>query len=145
MQHRPASVSEVRPSHVSMSKRKAPMSKGCDEWPLLDSSALESAMESISMCNLFEDGGVKKIKREFTAKNFQTALDFLNGAGAVAEARNHHPDLHLTGYRNVSVVVYTHSLSGLTENDILLAKVPPHLFTYSAPNPCPILRAALVV
>ena len=39
----------------------------------------------------------------------------------IAEARNHHPDLHLTGYRLVEIVIFTHSLSGLTQNDFDLA------------------------
>jgi pterin-4a-carbinolamine dehydratase len=33
----------------------------------------------------------------------------------------HHPDLHLTGYRNVEVVLYTHSVGGVTENDLIMA------------------------
>lgn len=33
----------------------------------------------------------------------------------------HHPDLHLTGYRNVEVVLWTHAAGGLTENDLIMA------------------------
>ena len=59
--------------------------------------------------------------RAFTAKHFQAALDFVNAAGAAAERQGHHPDFHLTSWREVRVVVYTHAVSGLTENDFLLA------------------------
>ena len=62
------------------------------------------------------------ISRSFTARNFQAALDAVNAIGAIAERENHHPDLHLTGYRNVEIVLYTHSLGGLSINDIELAK-----------------------
>ena len=62
------------------------------------------------------------ISRSFTARNFQCALDAINAIGAIAERENHHPDLHLTGYRNVEIVLYTHSLGGLSINDIELAK-----------------------
>jgi 4a-hydroxytetrahydrobiopterin dehydratase len=39
----------------------------------------------------------------------------------VAELEGHHPDLHLTGYRNVAVELWTHAAGGLTENDFILA------------------------
>ena len=41
--------------------------------------------------------------RQFIAKNFQCAMDFLNLAGQVAESVGHHPDMHLTSYRHVEV------------------------------------------
>lgn len=43
--------------------------------------------------------------RQFTSKNFKSAMSFLNLAGEVAESAGHHPDLHLTAYRNVEVPV----------------------------------------
>ncbi len=54
-------------------------------------------------------------------EGFQTALDFFERVGAVAEQENHHPDLHLTGYRNVAIEISTHAVDGLTENDFILA------------------------
>ena len=39
----------------------------------------------------------------------------------VAEADGHHPDLHLEGYRNVSIELWTHAIGGLSENDFILA------------------------
>lgn len=66
---------------------------------------------------------VLKIRKSFTAKNFQAALDAMNAIGAIAEREGHHPDLHLTSYREVEVVIYTHSVGGLTMNDVTLAKM----------------------
>ena len=63
----------------------------------------------------------KKISRSFIAKNFQAALDALNAFGAVAEHENHHPDFHLTEYRNLQIVLWTHSLGGVNESDLILA------------------------
>ena len=70
---------------------------------------------------IIEEDGMKKLEKKFMARNFADAMDFLVKAGEIAEVRGHHPDLHLTSYRYVRVVVYTHSLSGLTENDFNLA------------------------
>ena len=50
-------------------------------------------------------------------------MNSLVDIGKIAERENHHPDMHLTGYRNVEIVFYTHSLGGITSNDILLAKM----------------------
>ena len=49
-------------------------------------------------------------------------MNSLNAIGTIAERENHHPDMHLTGYRNVEIVLFTHSLGGITANDIALAK-----------------------
>ena len=70
--------------------------------------------------SLNEDG---KLTRKYTAKNFQCAMDSLNEIGKIAERENHHPDLHLTSYRDVEIILYTHSLGGLTQNDIAVAKM----------------------
>jgi 4a-hydroxytetrahydrobiopterin dehydratase len=61
------------------------------------------------------------INRKFTAKNFQSAMTCLNEIGRIAEEQNHHPDLHITNYRDVHIELYTHKLNGVTENDIILA------------------------
>jgi 4a-hydroxytetrahydrobiopterin dehydratase len=39
----------------------------------------------------------------------------------VAEDEDHHPDLHIEGYRNVRVVLSTHAIGGLSENDFIVA------------------------
>jgi 4a-hydroxytetrahydrobiopterin dehydratase len=63
----------------------------------------------------------KRLRREWRVKDFQTALDFFGRIGVIAEQEDHHPDLHLTGYRNVVIEISTHAVGGLTENDFILA------------------------
>jgi 4a-hydroxytetrahydrobiopterin dehydratase len=41
--------------------------------------------------------------------------------GRIARAEDHHPDLHLRGYRNVTIELSTHDLGGLSENDFVVA------------------------
>ncbi len=73
------------------------------------------------------------IRRQWRVKDFATALDFFNRVGQIAEAEDHHPDLHLTGYRNVAIELSTHAIGGLSENDFILAakidKLPVELKT----------------
>ena len=63
----------------------------------------------------------KRIRREWRVKDFLTALDFFHRVGRLAEDEGHHPDLHLVGYRNVTIEIWTHGLGGLSENDFILA------------------------
>ena len=63
----------------------------------------------------------KRLRREWKAKDFAAALAFFAAVGQVAEAEDHHPDLHLTGYRNVAIELSTHAIGGLSENDFILA------------------------
>ena len=102
----------------------AKAAKSCNDWPKLTLEECQAKMGSVGAWDLLssESDGVLKLERSFIALNFQSALDFVAAAGAVAEQRNHHPDLHITGYRNVRIVVYSHGLSGLTENDFLLCE-----------------------
>ena len=44
------------------------------------------------------------ISRTFVARNFQAALDWVVAAGAIAEKQGHHPDLHITQYRQVMLI-----------------------------------------
>jgi 4a-hydroxytetrahydrobiopterin dehydratase len=63
----------------------------------------------------------RRIRREWRAKDFAAALEFLNRVGRIAEEENHHPDVHLTGYRHIAIEIWTHAVGGLTENDFILA------------------------
>ena len=94
----------------------------CNDWPKLTEEEIAERLAQLPTWTLIKDGDINKLERRFVTKNFQAALDFINGAGAVAERRNHHPDLSITGYNNVHVVVFSHGLSGLTDNDIELCK-----------------------
>lgn len=99
----------------------------CNEWPLLSTDEIALRMAHFPLWVLVTEGemgstSVPKIERSFASKNFAAAMEFLQAVGVVAERRNHHPDLHVEGYRNVRVVIYTHSLGGLTDNDFDLAR-----------------------
>ncbi len=63
----------------------------------------------------------RAICREFITKNFMAAVDFINKVAQLAEQEQHHPDVHLTGYRNLRIELSTHAVKGLSENDFILA------------------------
>lgn len=63
----------------------------------------------------------KMIRKKWVLKDFSAAIDFFRRVADVANAEDHHPDLHLTGYRNVAIELSTHAIKGLSENDFILA------------------------
>ena len=74
---------------------------------------------SVPRWEITADG--KRLTRSWRVKDFATGLDFFCRIGDVAEAEDHHPDLHLANYRDVTVELWTHAAGGLTENDFILA------------------------
>ena len=66
-------------------------------------------------------GDGKAIRKQWVMKDFSAAIDFFRRVADVANAEDHHPDLHLTGYRNVAIELSTHAIKGLSENDFILA------------------------
>lgn len=67
------------------------------------------------------DTKTKTISREYIIKNFMTAIHFINRVAQIAESENHHPDIHLAGYRNLRIDLSTHAIGGLSENDFIVA------------------------
>lgn len=63
----------------------------------------------------------QRIRKDWTVKHFMAAMNFFNEVAKVAEDDGHHPDLHVAGYRNVSIELWTHAIGGLSENDFILA------------------------
>lgn len=61
-----------------------------------------------------------RLRKEYKLPDFATALALVNRIGAIAEAENHHPDLHL-GWGKVGVEIWTHAIGGLSESDFVLA------------------------
>lgn len=61
-----------------------------------------------------------KIFKTFRFENFILAMKFVNAMAELAEQEGHHPDFTVH-YNLVDVVVWTHAVEGLTENDFILA------------------------
>ena len=120
----------------------------CNEWPILSESEEYAKLGELPLWTI-QTTDMSRLYRKAIMKNFSEALKFINQAGALAEELNHHPgkyctlhvcyvhtslslyccyciiiiDFHLTGWNTVEVVIYTHSLGGLTELDFILAGV----------------------
>jgi 4a-hydroxytetrahydrobiopterin dehydratase len=87
--------------------------------PKLAAEQVREYLRALPQWRLTDDG--QRIRREWRVKDFLAGLDFFERVGKLAEEEGHHPDLHLTGYRNVAIELWTHAIGGLSENDFILA------------------------
>ncbi len=76
-------------------------------------------LEKLPGWRLTHDG--QRIRKDWVVKHFMAGMDFFRNVAPLAEADAHHPDLHLHGYRNVWIELYTHAIGGLSKNDFILA------------------------
>jgi 4a-hydroxytetrahydrobiopterin dehydratase len=84
--------------------------------PLTDAE-LESALADLP--DWSRDGDL--IRRSVRVGGFRAAADLVSAVADAADAANHHPDVHITGYRNVTFELTTHAARALTRRDIELA------------------------
>ena len=103
-------------SSVPLTQRKC---KPCDkETPPLPASAAQVLLQDLPGWALIEG---KLIRKLITCKNFLDAVSLIQRIAPLAEAEDHHPDLHLTGYKRLTIELSTHAIGGLSENDFILA------------------------
>ena len=92
-----------------------PCEGGVDPLP---PAAAEALLRDVKGWELV-DG--KMIRKTVACKNFLDAVGLIQRIAPIAEADDHHPDLHLTGYRKLAIELSTHAIGGLSENDFILA------------------------
>ena len=99
-----------------LSSRKCkPCEGGVEPLPL---GAAQALLRDVAGWELV-DG--KAIRKTVKCKDFLDAVALIQKIAPVAEAEDHHPDLHLTGYRKLTIELSTHAIGGLSENDFILA------------------------
>ncbi len=60
------------------------------------------------------------LEKQFNFKNFVESLKFVNEVGKISEEEGHHPDISF-GWSYVRIMITTHAIEGLSENDFILA------------------------
>jgi 4a-hydroxytetrahydrobiopterin dehydratase len=83
---------------------------------LLSDQAIVSGLEGLDWSR---DGNA--IVKTSVHRDFAAALAWVNRVGALAEARNHHPDIAIS-WNKVTLTLSTHSAGGLTQLDLDLAR-----------------------
>ena len=107
---------QVQDKSELVSKKCKPCEGGVEACTLNEA---EQQLGQLTGWYLTRDG--QRIRKDWTVKHFMAGMDFFNAVAEVAEEDGHHPDLHIEGYRNVSIELWTHAIGGLSENDFILA------------------------
>jgi len=83
----------------------------------LDDAAIQAGLDQLPEWQ--RDGDA--LVRTYTRRDWLDAIAFLDRIAPEAERRNHHPDVSITGYRNVTIRLMTHSAGGITQRDLDVA------------------------
>ena len=106
----------VQSSEELIQKKCAPCEGGV---AALRRDEAEAQLEKLTGWRISQAG--QRIRKDWVVKNFTAGIDFFHSVAQLAEDEGHHPDLHLEGYRNVWIEIWTHAIGGLSENDFILA------------------------
>lgn len=66
----------------------------------------------------YRDG---KLRRSWERKGFNGAIQLANVIAYVANEMNHHPDITVHDYNQVTITSVSHDAGGITKNDLELA------------------------
>ena len=72
-----------------------------------------------------QDNSLRKL---FRFNEFMDGIRFIGRIAEIAEAADHHPDMHIN-YTRVTFICSTHSEGGVTDKDIRLARQIEQAFT----------------
>lgn len=90
----------------------------CEEGTLpLSKEQVKEFLKLVPEWKLTEKG---KIVRKFKFRDFAESLSFVARIGELAEKEGHHPDIKIV-YNRVTLELITHVISGLSENDFVMA------------------------
>ncbi len=62
------------------------------------------------------------IVRDWTFADFKEAMAWVNRVADLAEEANHHPDFSVHDWNKVRLTLSTHSVGGLTQGDLDMAR-----------------------
>lgn len=105
----------------------------CASAPQLTSLELEALIEDIPGWLIEDIDGIQQLQKTFKFRDFVQALDFARTVGDAAEEQGHHPAL-LVEWGRVTVRWWSHKISGLHRNDVIMAAKTDVLYPYPYPH-----------
>ena len=76
-----------------------------------------------------------RLQKTYTTRGWKSAIAFVNAVAEAAAAADHHPDIHVEGYKRVRIVLTTHVSGGISQADIDLAAAIDRLAPAPKANP----------
>lgn len=102
-------------------------SKGSAATPRLSERKISEFKTDLSGWETHTKMGELRLEKLFKFKDFTQALAFTNRIGQLANEEDHHPAL-LTEWGKVTVIWWTHTIKGLSMNDVIMAAKTDQLF-----------------
>jgi 4a-hydroxytetrahydrobiopterin dehydratase len=85
---------------------------------MLDDQVIDAALGELPGWS--RDG--ETLVRTFRRRDWADAIALLNVVALEADRRNHHPDVLIESYRDITFRLTTHSKGGITQRDVDLAR-----------------------
>lgn len=99
---------------MDITKRCIPCQGGVPKLNFKESTNFLKKVDS-SWC--IED---EKLIREFKFNDYSKSLEFSMHVAKLADSEGHHPYIHIN-FKIVKIILFTHKIGGLHENDFLMA------------------------
>ncbi len=90
------------------------------DLPRLADDVIQQQLATLDGWELDPDSRI--ISKTFVCDNFSAAAAFISEVAPLADGMNHHPDVLLHRFKQVKIMLWTHSVDGLTQNDFDLAQ-----------------------
>ena len=89
--------------------------------PALDLSEIHKYQKKVDGWDVKKnDKNIYFLEKKFNFKNFLESQNFVNLVGEISENEGHHPDISF-GWGYAKIIITTHAIEGLSENDFILA------------------------
>ena len=92
-----------------------------------DISEIHKYQKKVDGWDVSKKKNIYFLQKKFTFKNFINSQNFINKVGEISEAEGHHPDISF-GWGYATIVITTHAIEGLSENDFILAAKIDQIF-----------------
>ena len=94
----------------------------------LDLSEIHKYQKKIDGWDVIEsEKKIYFLEKVFNFTNFISSQDFINKVGKISEEEGHHPDISF-GWGYAKIIITTHAIEGLSENDFILAAKIDQIF-----------------
>ena len=101
-----------------INKKCVPCEGGATPFDISEIHKYQKKVDGWSLLNDHND--IFFLEKNFKFKNFIESQNFINKVGKISEEENHHPDITF-GWGYAKIVITTHSIKGLSQNDFILA------------------------
>ena len=86
----------------------------------LNGKTISSLLSNLKGWEVIDEDNLPKLRCTFLCRTFSGSMSLANDIAKISEEQNHHPKM-IVEYKKVTVIWWTHELSGLHHNDFIMA------------------------